>query len=153
MRTNFLGILVAIALCSTVSNFATAQTPDRKGPLAGLPSKAGAHIDKIKALGDNEWLNLGSPAADPKWGKGRGRSWGFRMAYASDLHGAFFAGQGKHGYVNPDGRYDDVFFYDVNAHRWICLFPGINTRTFLDDIKKGDYKLNDDGQLVDKEGQ
>ena len=30
---------------------------------------------KIKVLGDNEWLNLGSPAADPKWGKARGRSW------------------------------------------------------------------------------
>src|SRR5438067_10812640 len=34
---------------------------ERKEPLAGLPSKPGPHIDKLKALGDNEWLNLGSP--------------------------------------------------------------------------------------------
>ena len=49
------------------------------GPLAGLPSKPGPHVEKIKALGDNEWLNLGPPAADPKWGRARGRSWGSNM--------------------------------------------------------------------------
>ena len=45
---------------------------DQKGPLAALPSKPGPHVEKIRALGDNEWLNLGSPAADPKWGKAGG---------------------------------------------------------------------------------
>ena len=45
---------------------------DKKGPLADLPSKPGAHVEKIKAMGDNEWLNLGAPSADPKWGKARG---------------------------------------------------------------------------------
>ena len=34
---------------------------DKKGPLAELPSKPGAHVEKIKAMGDNEWLNLGAP--------------------------------------------------------------------------------------------
>ena len=59
----------------------TARTPTtapatRKGPLAHLPAKPGPHIQKIKALADNAWLNLGSPVPDPKWGKARGRAWG-----------------------------------------------------------------------------
>src|SRR5262245_16072775 len=125
----------------------------RQGPLAGLPSRPGPHIDKIKALGDNAWLELGAPAADPKWGSGRGRSWGCKMPYAPDLQGAFLAGQGIHGFIKPDGRYDDLFFYDLNAHRWICLYPGLDTRTFTDDIRKSALKVNDDGQLVDRDGQ
>ncbi len=63
---------IALAAFFTVSLPAFAQ--DKKGPLAELPSKPGAHIEKIKALGDNQWLNLGVPAADPKWGKARGSS-------------------------------------------------------------------------------
>src|SRR5262245_37133224 len=122
----------------------------RQGPLAQLPSRPGPHIEKIKALGDNAWLELGPPAADPKWGNGRGRSWGCKMPYAPDLQGAFLAGQGIHGFIKPDGRYDDLFFYDLNGHRWICLFPGVSTRTFADDIKKGALKVNEDGQLVDR---
>ena len=59
-------------------------------------------------------------------------------------------GQGVHGYIRPDGRYDDIFFYDLNAHRWICIYPGIDTKTFVEDIKKGEFKLNDDGQFADK---
>ena len=46
----------------------TAFAQEKKTPLADLPSKPGPHIEKIKALGDNEWLNLGAPAADPKGG-------------------------------------------------------------------------------------
>ena len=42
--------MVLVALF-TVSLTAFAQ--DKKGPLAELPSKPGAHIEKIKALGDN----------------------------------------------------------------------------------------------------
>jgi hypothetical protein len=125
----------------------------REGPLAGMSSAPGPHIEKIRALGDNQWLDLGSPTADPKWGKGRGRSWSAKMPYAPDLGGAFLAGQGIHGYINPAGRYDDLFFYDLNAHRWICLYPGLNTTTFVEDIKKGEIKVNDDGQLVDKDSQ
>ena len=53
-----------------------ADKAERKGPLAALPSAPGAHIEKIKALGDNQWLNLGAPAADPKWGRALGCAWG-----------------------------------------------------------------------------
>jgi hypothetical protein len=77
----------------------------RQGPLAGLPSRPGPHIDKIKALGDNAWLELGAPAADPKWGTGRGRSWGCKMPYAPVLQGAFLAGQGIHGFIKTGHFY------------------------------------------------
>src|SRR3712207_7245411 len=43
------------------------------------------------------------------------------MPHAPDLGGGFLFGEGVHGYTNPDGRYmDDLWFYDVNAHRWAC---------------------------------
>ena len=124
------------------------RQPARKGPLAKLPSKPGAHIQKIKALKDNAWLNLGAPKPDPKWGAGRGRSWSGRMPFAPDLRGAFLAGQGVHGYIRPDGRYDDIYFYDVNAHAWVCIYPGLNTKTFVEDIKKGAFKVNVDLQQI-----
>jgi hypothetical protein len=37
----------------------TVFAQDKKGPLADLPSKPGAHVEKITAMGDNEWLELG----------------------------------------------------------------------------------------------
>jgi hypothetical protein len=120
--------------------------PD-KGPLAGLPSRTGTHLAKIEALGDNAWLNLGSPAADPKWGQARGRSWTATMPLAPELRGAFLAGQGVHGYVKPDGHYqDDLWFYDINAHRWICCYPGAHAKTL-------DLKINEDGFEATAEGQ
>jgi hypothetical protein len=126
----------------------------RAGPLAALPSKPRPHVEKIKALGDNEWLNLGSPAPDPKWGKGLGRAWSPKMPYAPELEGAFLNGTGVHGAHTPDGRYtDDIFFYDVNAHRWIAIYPGTNSKTLVERIKKGELQANDDGQMVDNQGQ
>ena len=101
-------------------------------PLAGLPGKPGPHVEKIRALGDDSWLNLGKPAPDPRWGMGRGRAYSPKMAYAPDLGGAFFCGCGRHGYVKPDGHFmDDIFFYDASAHRWICLHPGASKKTKL----------------------
>src|SRR5262245_58496785 len=101
----------------------------RKGPLAGLPSKPSAHVAKIEALGDDEWLDLGPPARDPKWGKARGRSWTAPMPHAPDLGGAFLYGEGVHGYTKPDGHYmDDLWLYDANAHRWACAYPGYDTK-------------------------
>jgi len=133
---------------------AAAQPVTRSGALAGLPSAPGPQVAKIKALGDNEWVNLGAPAADPKWGQARGRSWSSKMVYAPDLGGAFLNGQGVHGYIKPDGYFmDDIWLYDLYTHRWICLYPGTDTRHFVENIKKGELKVNDDGQLVDKEGQ
>jgi RNA polymerase sigma factor (sigma-70 family) len=125
----------------------------RTGPFADMPSRPGPTIDKIKALGDNEWLNIGKAAADPKHGEGSVRSWSCRMPYAADLGGAFVSGQGPHGYVAKDGYYDDIFFYDENAHRWICCTPGINTATFVADIKSGKIKIGDKGYLVYDDGQ
>ncbi len=146
--------------CSAVRADGPTTQPDtpakveRKGPLAGLPSPPGPHVEKIKALGDNQWLNLGSPVPDPTWGAGRGRSWSCKMPCATDLGGAFLNGQGVHGYIKPDGYFmDDIFFYDANAHRWICIYPGTDTRNFVDNVRKGNLTVNDDGQLVDRAGQ
>src|SRR5205823_4055359 len=121
---------------------------DKKGPLADLPSKPAAHAEKIKAMGDNEWLNLGAPAADPKWGKARGRSWCAPMPYAPDLGGGFLYGEGVHGYTKPDGHYmDDLWFYDANAHRWVCVYPGYDTRN------PPELSVNADGFEATKDGE
>ena len=55
---------VYVAFTALASTSPTLIAQDKKGPLAELPSKPGAHVEQIKALGDNEWLNLGAPAAD-----------------------------------------------------------------------------------------
>ncbi|MEJ7728599.1 MAG: hypothetical protein WKG00_05240 [Polyangiaceae bacterium] len=122
-----------------------------KGPLAGLPSAPGPHIDKINALGDGEWIDLGAPQADPSWGVARGRSWGGRALISSpDLRGAFFYGEGAHAFVKPDGHImDDLWVYDINAHRWIAVYPGTDTTTFTQQVKDGSLLMNDLGQLVD----
>src|SRR4051812_49457530 len=90
----------------------TLYAQDKKGPLAELPSQPGAHVEKIKALGDNEWLNLGAPAADPKGAKARGSSWGAKaLTLAPEKRGAFLFGGGVHGYVNVYGHtMDDLWF-------------------------------------------
>jgi hypothetical protein len=125
-----------------------------EAPLAKLPSPPGEHVAKIKALGDNEWLSLGAPAADPKWGRARGRSWSSNMPSAPDLHGAFVFAEGVHGYVKPDGHYmNDVWFYDVYANRWICLYPGIEVKTIAERIKSKELTVNKHGLLVDKAGE
>jgi hypothetical protein len=120
----------------------------REGPLVALPTAPGPHVAKIKMLGDNAWLQLGAPAADPKWGKARGRSWAAVMPYAPDLKAAFLCGEGVHGWFNKvTNRYmDDLWAYDANAHRWICLYPGA-------DVKNIALKINADGFEVDDTGQ
>jgi hypothetical protein len=132
-----------------------ADKAERKGPLAALPSAPGAHLEKIKALGDNQWLNLGAPAADPKWGRALGCAWGGKsMVLAPELRGAFRTGEGCHAYVKPDGfGQDDYWFYDINAHRWICLYPGTDTKNFNRLVKEGALKVDDGGQVVDSSGQ
>lgn len=126
-----------------------------KGPLAALPSAPGEHLEKIRALGENEWLKLGPPAADPKWGKARGSSWGAKaLVLAPEKRGAFLFGEGVHAYVKPDGHImDDLWFYDINAHAWICLYPGTNTKTFGQRVKNKELLIDDHGQLVDNEMQ
>jgi hypothetical protein len=98
--------------------------PMRQGRLPELSSKAGTQVEKINPLRDDEWLDLGAPAADPKWGKARGRSWCGPMPHAWDLGGAFLFGKGVHGCTKADGHYmDDLWFYDAIAHRWAGSRP------------------------------
>ncbi len=94
-------------------------------------------------MGDDTWLDLGKPAADPKWGAARGRSWTAKMAYAPELRAAFLFGEGQHGWWNKQKRryVDDLWAYDINAHRWICVYPGA-------DVEHLDLRLNKDGVEV-----
>lgn len=120
-----------------------------EGPLAGLPSKPGPHIDKIKAMQDNSWLELGAPAPDPRWGRARGRSWMAKMPFAPELRGAFLYGEGQHGYTKPDGHYmDDLWFYDINAHRWICCYPGAPAKTLRLQLNADGFEATPDGDLI-----
>lgn len=125
------------------------EQPEVKGPLADRPSKPGSHLDKIKAMGANTWLNLGKPAGDPTYGGAQGRSWSRKMAYSPDLRGAFLYGSGYHGGASVRGgklRYnDDLFFYDINAHAWICCHPG----TLLDPKSKKGHNIPDASITLD----
>jgi hypothetical protein len=118
-------------------------------PLKDLPSPPGPHVEKIKALGENQWLELGKPAADPKWGRARGRSWCATMPFSPKLRGAFLYGEGVHGYAKSDGHYmDDLWFYDINAHRWICCYPGADTKTLALSINKDGFEVSANGELI-----
>lgn len=136
-----------------------AASPKTAEPLSGLPSAAGAHIERIKALGDNEWLKLPDTAADPgvkAWGgKSYGRSWSPKAAYAAELGGAFMTGEGAHSAMDGNTGYygDDVWFYDLYANRWICLYPGTHIPTFAQRLKDGDLRIDDQGILRDRAGQ
>lgn len=146
---------LAVLIASADLTIAAEPAASSQSPLAQLPSQAGAHLEKIKALGDNEWLNLGAPAADPKWGRAGGRSWGAKaLILAPELQGAFLTGEGRHNYVKPDGyAMDDLWFYDINAHRWICLYPGMDPRTFTQRVENKELKIDDEGLLRDNDGQ
>jgi len=144
-------LLGFVAVCAPGGSAPADAQPEkntRQGPLAELPSKPRAHVEKIKALGDDEWLNLGAPAADPEWGKARGRSWCAPMPYAPDLGGGFLYGEGVHGYTKPDGHYmDDLWFYDANAHRWVGVYPGYDTKN------PPELSVNADGFEAIKDGE
>jgi hypothetical protein len=131
------------------------RLPPPTGPLEGLPSEAGPHVATIDALGDGAWASLGAPAADPAFGVARGRSWGGRaLVSASALRGAFYTGEGQHAFKKPDGYgMDDVFFYDINQNRWIAVYPGMHVPSFNQRVADGELVIDDNGQLVDSEGQ
>lgn len=122
------------ALATLLALFVTGEVyAGPASPLADHPSEPGPHIERIRILGDNAWLNLGKPKPDPTYGPAQGRTWSRKMAFAPDLRGAFLYGEGVHGASTRRGgqRYynDDLFFYDINAHAWVCSHPG----TPLDD--------------------
>lgn len=129
---------------------------DEKGAQAPEWASAapGPHVERIRALGDDEWLNLGPPQPDPKWGRARGRSWSTNQPAAPNLGGGFVFGEGVHAFVKPDGRYmNDLWFYQINGHRWICLYPGIDTKGLAQEIKDEAWQVDAHGLLVDRDGQ
>ena len=135
-------VMVAIAMIcgAAVASDVTTRPAASKGPLAGLPSKPDPHVEKIKALGDNSWLELGAPEPDPKWGPARGRSWSAPMPYAPDLGGAFLFGNGPHGAMFQGNHYgDELYFYDANAHAWVCCYPGFDVTRY------GEVRISADG--------
>ena len=124
-----------------------AEKSARMGPLASLPTMPGPHIDKIKALADNAWLARYTGRGS-QVGQGTRSIVGFRLPLCADLNAAFLCGEGIHGWYNKQtNRYmDDLWAYDVNGHRWICLHPGT-------DIKNIYLKMSADGFEVDETGQ
>jgi len=125
------------------------RTPEGKAPLAGVPSQPGPHVGRIRELGDDAWLNLGRPAADPKWGVARGRAWTPKMPLAPELRAAFLCGCGIHGFTKPDGHFmDDLWAYDINGHRWVCLYPGANVKTLDLKLDKDGFEANKDGEHI-----
>lgn len=143
-------ILTVAAAVALLAGAAIADQPATQpaNPLAGLPSRPGPLVEKLKNLGPNSWLSLGRPAPDPKWGVARGRAWGGRaLTAAPDLGGAFFCGEGVHAFVTPEGYYMcDLWFYDLNANRWLCLYPGVPAKTVR-------LKLDEHGFEVDQTGR
>ncbi len=143
------GVVLALTTLFAVPGEPPRADQSARGPLAGLPSAAGAHLDKIKTLADDSWLNLGAPAPDPKWGIARGRSWTPKMAYAPELRAAFLYGEGVHAFTKPDGRLqDDLWAYDINAHRWICVHPGAHVKTLEVELDKAGFTVTPDGELL-----
>jgi hypothetical protein len=132
----------------------TPAIPPGPGPLAGLPSAAGPNVATIAALGDNAWVKLPAPQGDPMFGRARGRSWGGRaFVLAPELRGAFYYGEGVHAFVKPDGHtMDDLWFYDMNAHRWIAVYPGTHAATFTQKVKDDQLKIDANNQLADANG-
>lgn len=143
-------LFVLLAACGDVCLGQESKASQRKGPLAELPSAPGAHLDKVKALADDGWVNLGAPAADAQWGRALGRSWSPKMAFAPDLCGAFLSGEGTHGWVNPKTKrqMDDFWFYDINGHRWVCVYPGTKVENM-----DANYTLDPNGFTATKDGE
>ncbi|MHC4915866.1 MAG: hypothetical protein ACYTGB_10280 [Planctomycetota bacterium] len=129
---------------------ALAGEAPRKGALAGLPSQPGPHVAKIRAMGDRSWLDLGAPKPDPKWGMAPGRSYTNKLTYAPDLVGGFLFGEGVHGArgTGPRAGYynDDVFFYDLMGHRYVCVYPGTKEGTVKFKVDEKGFCAAPDGQ-------
>lgn len=125
---------------------AAAGLPGLAGLRLAAQDRPGPHLEKIRALGNGSWADLGPAAPDPKWGSAPGRSWCCTMPFDPVRRGAYLYGEGVHGHVTSDGRYmDDAWFYDFDAHRWACIYPGTN-------VKEPGLKPDADGFPVDKDG-
>jgi hypothetical protein len=100
---------------------------EKKGPLAELPGRPGPHVEKIRAMGDNEWLKLGAPASDPKWGKARGSWWGRKPSPPPRTSEAFScsakASTPTSSPIHFKGKSPGVFVYDPNTNSWADPIP------------------------------
>lgn len=152
LRFKYLLSITTLALLCSGTVFAGEKETERKGPLKDLPSAEGPHIAKIKAMGDNSWLNLGVVPPDPEWGEAVGRAWCGRMPFAPELRGAFLYGEGRHGgCTTRKGKKhynDDLFFYDINANRWVCVYPGMEVGTYNLTINEDGFEVNEEGLPV-----
>jgi len=150
-RNRAFRLTVAAAILSGVAVLAEAARPQSAGPpLSGLPSAPGAHVATVQALGDNEWMQLPLPAADPAWGRPGGRSWGSRAAYAPELRAGFIYGEGNHGWWNEQTRryMDDLWAYDALANRWICLYPGAHVDNLSLSLDANGFEVDSTGQPI-----
>ena len=43
---------------------------------------------------------------------------------------------------------DDLWFYDINAHRWICCYPGAPTKTLRLRLNADGFEATPAGDLV-----
>jgi hypothetical protein len=48
---------------------------------------------------------------------------------------------------------NDLWFYDANAHRWLCLYPGIKVKTIAQRIKDKELTVDENGVLIDDTGE
>jgi len=150
MKTTVFAVMaLAIAVAGSAGEKTKGKANGKRAgsaPLAKLPSAPGAHVSRIKALGNNKWLKLGKPQPDPKYGLAPGRAYTNKMAPAPELGGAFLMGEGVHGGAMMRGgrlHYnDDVWFYDARAHRWICVYPGTDVRNFECKMDKNGFEVD-----------
>ena len=71
------------------------------------------------------------------------------MIYVPELRAALFCGSGPHGLVKKDGHYmDDIWAYDINAHRWVCAYPGANVKTLKLKLDEHGFEVNERGEHV-----
>lgn len=90
------GAMVATATNADAAKTTRAAASRPANPLSALPSREGPRVEQIRALGDNAWLSLGRPAADPTWG---GRALNVHFSYlandSSDRPGTMLVGRHK----------------------------------------------------------
>ena len=47
---------------------------------------------------------------------------------------------------------DDVWLYDINAHRWVAVYPGTDTNTFNRQVSQGEIFIDGHGQVAHRSG-
>jgi hypothetical protein len=123
----------------------------------GVPSAEGAHIATIRAMPNNSWLALGTGAPDPQWGAPTAATWGSRQPWCNPYRGAWYYNEISHGYDTIGsgvraGRLDDsLWFYDLNAHRWLCLYPGTDSANYAALVASGEVRAGGVGLVLDKQ--